>query len=474
MDTSREDSMSKNSKKKITVAKKSVAPAKSASARIAPSDGKLPKLITPLPGPQAKKILQLDDQYISPSYTRGYPLVAKSGQGATITDVDGNVFLDFAGGIAVVATGHCHPDVVAAIQKQAAELIHISGTDFYIPNMVELAEKLAKIAPGSEPKKVYFGNSGAEAIEAAMKLARYHTRREKFIAFYGCFHGRTMGALSLTASKAVQRKGFGSLIPGVFHAPYPDSYREVTSDYCIDFIQNELFKRLVDPSDVAAIFVEPVQGEGGYITAPADFLRELQRIARQHGIMLVADEVQCGMGRTGKWWASDYAGIEPDILCVAKGIASGMPLCAVIARESVMDWKPGAHASTFGGNPVCIAAALATFKLIEGGYMQNAARMGEFLLKRMSDWPSKHKIVGDVRGRGLMIGVELVLDKKTRARAHDLRDRVVDLAFEKGVLLLGAGENTIRIAPPLLIDQQQAEFAANVLDECITQVEKTL
>jgi len=465
--------MAKLTKKKPAVAKSSTT-GKPVPLTTSSASGKLPKLVTPLPGPQAKKILQLDDQYISPSYTRGYPLVAKSGRGATITDVDGNVFLDFAAGIAVVATGHCHPDVVAAIQKQSAELIHISGTDFYIPNMVELAQKLAKIAPGSEPKKVYFGNSGAEAIEAAMKLARYHTRREKFIAFYGCFHGRTMGALSLTASKAVQRKGFGSLIPGVFHAPYPDSYRGVTSEHCIDFIQNELFKRLVHPSDVAAIFVEPVQGEGGYISAPSEFLRELQRIARQHGIMLVADEVQCGMGRTGKWWASDYAGIEPDMICVAKGIASGMPLSAVIARESVMDWKPGAHASTFGGNPVCIAAALATIKLIESTYMENARRVGEWMKTRMSDWPAKHKIVGDVRGRGLMIGVELVLDQKTRERAHDLRDRVVDIAFEKGVLLLGAGENTVRIAPPLLIDQEQAEFAANVLDECVTTVEKTL
>jgi 4-aminobutyrate aminotransferase len=458
--------------KKKTAVAKSGTNRKPVSSSATSGSAKLPKLITTLPGPQAKKILQLDDQYISPSYTRGYPLVAKSGQGATITDVDGNVFLDFAAGIAVVATGHCHPDVVAAIQKQAAELIHISGTDFYIPNMVELAQKLASIAPGKEPKKVYFGNSGAEAIEAAMKLARYHTRREKFIAFYGCFHGRTMGALSLTASKAVQRQRFGSLIPGVFHAPYPDSYRGITPEHCIDFIQNELFKRLVDPSDVAAIFVEPVQGEGGYISAPPEFLRELQNIARKNGIMLVADEVQCGMGRTGKWWASDYAGIEPDMICVAKGIASGMPLCAVIAKESVMDWKPGAHASTFGGNPVCIAAALATIKLIEGSYMENARKIGEWMKARMSDWPSKHKIVGDVRGRGLMIGVELVLDQKTKARADDLRDRVVDLAFEQGVLLLGAGENTVRIAPPLLIDQQQAEFAANVLDDCITQVEK--
>lgn len=432
---------------------------------------KQPHLVTALPGPHAKKILELDEEFISPSYTRGYPLVAKYGRGATIEDVDGNVFLDFAAGIAVVATGHCHPEVVAAIQKQAAELIHISGTDFYIPNMVELARKLASIAPGAEPKKVYFGNSGAEAIEAAMKLARYHTQREKFIAFYGCFHGRTMGALSLTASKAVQRKKFGSLIPGVFHAPYPDPYRGVTSADCISFIENELFKRLVDPTDVAAIFVEPIQGEGGYIAAPAEFLRALRHITQKHGILLVADEVQCGMGRSGKWWACEHAEIEPDMICVAKGIASGMPLSAVIAPASVMDWKPGAHASTFGGNPVCIAAALATIKLIEGGYMKNAARMGEFLLKRMADWPERHKIVGDVRGRGLMIGVELVLDKKTRERAHDLRDRVVDLAFTKGVLLLGAGENTVRIAPPLLIDEEQAAFAARVLEECITEVE---
>ena len=330
---------------------------------------------------------------------------------------------------------------------------------------------MRSIAPGTEPKKVYFGNSGAEAIEAAMKLARYHTQREKFIAFYGCFHGRTMGALSLTASKAVQRKEFGSLISGVFHAPYPDTYRGVTSAECISFIENELFRHLVDPSDIAAIFVEPIQGEGGYVPAPAEFLRALQHIAQKHGILLVADEVQCGMGRTGKWWACEHAEIEPDIICVAKGIASGMPLSAVIARASVMDWKPGAHASTFGGNPVCIAAALATIKLIENGYMRNAARMGEFLLKRMADWPEKHKIVGDVRGQGLMIGVELVLDKKTRERAHDLRDRVVDIAFTKGVLLLGAGENTVRIAPPLLIDEEQAECAVKTLEACITEVE---
>lgn len=437
------------------------------------TDTKLPHLITPLPGPNAKRILKLDEQYVSPSYTRGYPLVAKAGRGATVEDVDGNVFLDFAAGIAVVATGHCHPDVVTAIQQQAAELIHISGTDFYIPNMVELAEKLAAIAPMKGAKKVYFGNSGAEAIEAAIKLARYHTKREKFIAFYGCFHGRTMGALSLTASKAVQRKGFGSLLSGIFHAPYPDVYhlgpRAAAS--CIAFLERELFKRVVDPSDIAGIIVEPIQGEGGYISAPPEFLRELRRICTQNGIMLISDEVQCGMGRTGKWWAGDHSGFQPDILCLAKGVASGMPLGAVIARADVMDWKPGAHASTFGGNPVCIAAALATIKLLEGSYMENARRMGEFILGRIAEWPKRHKSVGDVRGMGLMIGVEFVLDQKTRERAHDLRDRIVDLAFTKGLLVLGAGENTMRLAPPLLIDEEQAEFAIRILDECITEAE---
>src|SRR6202167_3581338 len=354
---------------------------------------KLPKLITSLPGPKAKRVVGEDDRYISPSYTRGYPLVAKSGSGATITDVDGNVFLDFAAGIAVVATGHCHPDVVAAIQKQAAELIHISGTDFYIPNMVELAEKLAKIAPGKEPKKVYFGNSGAEAIEAAMKLVKFHTKRDKLIAFHGAFHGRTMGALSLTASRAVQRKGFGTLLSGVFHMPYPDTYRgtygiraEHASADCLSYLENELFRRRVDPDEVAGIFIEPVQGEGGYLPAPAEFLQGLEKICHKYGIMLVADEVQSGMGRTGKWWAVDYAGVEPDIICTAKGIASGMPLSAIITKASVMDWKPGAHASTFGGNPVCIAASLATIGLLERHYISHAAQMGEFIRGLTADW----------------------------------------------------------------------------------------
>jgi len=442
---------------------------------------KLPHLVTALPGPNAKKVVELDAQFVSPSYTRDYPLVAKSGIGATVDDVDGNTFLDFAAGIAVVATGHCHPEVVAAIQKQAAELIHMSGTDFYYSSLAELAKKLSSISPGKEPKKVYFGNSGAEAIEAAIKLAKYHTKRDKLIAFHGAFHGRTIGALSLTASRAVQRKGFGTLLSGVFHTPYPDTYRgtygirpEHAAEDCLGYLENELFRRRVDPEEVAGIFIEPIQGEGGYILAPAEFLQGLQRICRKYGILLIADEVQSGMGRTGKWWAVDHSGVEPDIITSAKGIASGMPLGVMIARASVMDWTPGAHASTFGGNPVCIAASLATIRLLESKYMANAARMGEVIMKLTADWTTRHKIVGEVRGRGLMIGIELVRDQKTKEKATDLRNKIVQLAFHKGLLVLGSGDTTLRLCPPLVIDEEQAKFAIQTLDGCITEVERTM
>jgi 4-aminobutyrate aminotransferase len=441
----------------------------------------LPHLITSLPGPKAKILVDRDHAVLSPSYTRDYPLVAKKGFGAMIEDVDGNRFLDFAAGIAVVSTGHCHPKVVSAIQKQAAELIHMSGTDFYYPSLVELAERLASIAPGAEAKRVYFGNSGAEGTEAAIKLARYHTKRDKLIAFYSSFHGRTMGALSLTASRSVQRKGFGSLLAGVFHAHYPNTYRgtfgnnpEHASADALDYIENTLFKRIVDPEDVAGIIIEPIQGEGGYLPAPAEFLQALQTICRKHGIMLIADEVQSGMGRTGKWWAGDHAGLEPDIISSAKGIASGMPLSAIISRASVMNWKPGAHASTFGGNPVAIAASLATIDLLEHEYIENASKMGAHIMKLMADWRERHKIVGDIRGKGLMIGIELVRDQKTKERAPDLRNRIVEMAFHKGLLILGAGENALRLAPPLMIDEEQAEFAVRTLDACLTEVERSL
>jgi 4-aminobutyrate aminotransferase len=442
---------------------------------------KLPRLTPPLPGPEARRVLELDRQYISPSYTRSYPLVAKRGRGALVEDVDGNIFLDFSAGIAVVATGHCHPEVVAAIQEQAAELIHMSGTDFYYPNMVELARKLAAIAPGKSPKRVYFGNSGTEAVEAAIKLARFHTRRGKIIAFYGAFHGRTMGSLSLTASKTRQRKGFGALLSDVFHAPYPNPYRcphrQSLESYCAEcagFIEDELFRKIVDPEEVAAIVVEPIQGEGGYVPAPRQFLLDLQNICRRHGILLITDEVQSGMGRTGKWWAGDHSGIEPDIVCVAKGIASGMPLSAMIAPAGIMDWPPGAHASTFGGNPVCVAAALATFRLLETGYIENARRMGDYIFSRLHGWPGEFRIVGDVRGKGLMIGIEIVRDQKTKERAQDLRDRIVYRAFTEGLLVLGAGENTIRLSPPLLIDEDQADFAIRALGESIREAERSL
>jgi len=442
---------------------------------------KLPHLVTTLPGPKAKQLVERDAAVVSPSYTRDYPLVAKIGRGAMIEDVDGNTFLDFAAGIAVCATGHCHPDVVAAIQKQASELIHMSGTDFYYPNLVELAEKLASIAPGKEAKRVYFGNSGAEAIEAAIKLVKYHTKRDKLIAFHGAFHGRTMGALSLTASRSIQRKGFGTLLSGVFHMPFPDTYRgtygvrpEFASADCLSYLENELFRRRVDPEEVAGIFIEPIQGEGGYLPAPADFLQGLQRICRKYGIMFVADEVQSGMGRTGKWWASDHAGIEPDIICTAKGIASGMPLSAIIARADVMNWVPGAHASTFGGNPVCIGASLTTLGLLERQYMANAARMGDYIMNRTAGWREKHKVVGEVRGKGLMIGIEFVRDQKTREKATDLRNKLVQMAFHKGLLVLGSGDTTLRLCPPLVIDEAQADFALDTLEACITQIERSL
>src|SRR5229473_3058569 len=440
-------------------------------------DGRIdgPKITTALPGPHAKRVLAGDDQFISPSYTRSYPLVAKEGHGIVVTDVDGNEFFDFSSGIAVTSTGHCHPDVVAAIQKQAGELIHMSGTDFYYESLVTLAERLSKIAPMPGPHRVYYGNSGAEAVECALKLARYHTKRQNVIAFFGAFHGRTMGALSLTASKAQQRRRFGPPLPGVTHVLFPDVYRKGEQDAlaCARFIEEKLFKTTVPPEEVAAIFVEPVQGEGGYVPAPTVFIQELRRICDRHGILLVADEVQSGAGRTGKWWAIEHTGVQPDIICMAKGIASGMPLGITLTKAEIMDWVPGSHASTFGGNPVCIAAALATLDVIEKeGLLRNSQEVGGHMLKRMAEWPKKHKLVGDVRGRGLMIGVEIVKDQTTREYGASERDRIVELAFERGVLFLGCGPSTVRIAPPLIVTKDEADVAMDALEESIAAVEK--
>jgi 4-aminobutyrate aminotransferase len=437
----------------------------------------LPHVLTALPGPRANAIIERDHAVLSPSYTRCYPLVADRGEGVIIQDVDGNRFLDFSAGIAVASTGHCHPQVVAAIERQAARLIHMSGTDFYYANMVELAEKLAACAPGGVPRRVYFGNSGTEAVEAAIKLARYHTGRDKIIAFRGSFHGRTMGALSLTASKAVQRKGFGPLIPGMYHATFPDPYRrpegtsaEDNAAACVHAIEEDLFRTILPPEEVAAVVVEPIQGEGGYIVPPKNFFEELARLAAKHGILLIFDEVQTGMGRTGKMWAAEHFGVTPDIFTSAKGIASGLPLSATIARAEIMNWPPGAHASTFGGNPVAIAAALQTLELLERELISNAARMGAHLLDRMREWPRRFKHVGEIRGLGLMIGIEIVRDQKTKERAPDWRDRLEWLAFERGLLVLGAGRNAIRLSPPLIITRDQADFAVDTLEECLKLV----
>jgi 4-aminobutyrate aminotransferase len=443
-----------------------------------------PKIKTALPGPNAKRIVAGDDKYISPSYTRSYPMVAKRGRGIVVEDVDGNEFFDFSAGIAVTSTGHCHPEVVAAIQKQAAELIHMSGTDFYYEGMVTLAERLSKIAPMPGPHKIYYGNSGAEAIECALKLARYHTKRQHVIAFLGAFHGRTMGALSLTASKPQQKRRFSPMVPGVTHVRYPDIYRgcvggpqdaERFALGCARYIEEKLFTTVLAPEEVAAIFVEPIQGEGGYVVAPTIFMQELRRICDKHGILLVVDEVQSGIGRTGKWFAVEHTGVHPDIVCMAKGIASGMPLCVTMSKAEIMDWVPGSHASTFGGNPVSIAASLATLDVIEKeGLVRNAQEVGDHMLKRMADWPKKHKVVGDVRGRGLMIGVDIVKDQKTREYGRSERDRIVELAFERGVLFLGCGPSTVRIAPPLVVTKEEADVAMDLLEESITAVEKSM
>ena len=438
----------------------------------------IPLIKTPLPGPRAKAIIERDRAVVSPSYTRGYPLVIERGSGAMVEDVDGNVFLDCSAGIAVNATGHSHPDVVEAITKQAARFLHMSGTDFYYEVQVRLAEELAAIVPIQGGVRSFFGNSGTEAIEACIKLARYATGRVGILAFLGGFHGRTMGALALTASKTVQRRRFEPLMPGVYHAPYADCYRcpvglrpDDCEAECLDYVEHQVFIQLVSPDQVAAIVVEPIQGEGGYIVAPDQFLRRLRALTRQHGILLVVDEVQSGMGRTGKMFAIEHSGVEPDVVAMAKGIASGMPLGVASARADLMMWPPGAHASTFGGNPVSCAAALVTLKLLKEQLMANAADVGGRLMAGLRSLADKHPLIGDVRGRGLMIGVELVRDRQTKERAIDERDAVVTAAFGRGLLVLGAGRNSIRFSPPLVLTRDQADVAIRIFDEALTEVE---
>ena len=437
-----------------------------------------PSIKTPLPGPRAKAVIDRDKAVVSPSYTRGYPLVIARGEGSAVEDVDGNVFLDCAAGIAVNSTGHSHPDVVKAITDQAQKFLHMSGTDFYYEPQVRLAEEMAAITPIAGGVRTFFGNSGTEAVEACLKLSRYATGRSNLIAFLGGFHGRTMGSLALTSSKAIQRRGFGPLMAGVYHAPYADCYRcplglssTDCAAECLDFVEHQIFVHLVSPDEVAAVVVEPIQGEGGYVVAPEQFLQRLRELTKPHGILLVADEVQSGMGRSGKMFAIEYSSVEPDMMAIAKGIASGLPLGVAVARGGLMAWPPGAHASTFGGNPVSCAAALATIKLLKDTLVANAADVGAHLMNGLRSLIDKHPLIGDVRGRGLMVGVELVRDRRTKERATTERDAVVNAAFNRGLLILGAGKNAVRFSPPLVLTREEADTAVRIFDESLTEVE---
>jgi 4-aminobutyrate aminotransferase len=438
---------------------------------------KLPKIKTSLPGPKAASLINIDRDRVSPSYTRDYPLVAEKALGLWIDDPDGNTFLDFTAGIAVCATGHCHPKVVSAIKKQADKLIHMSGTDFYYTSQIALADKLARLVPGDGDNKVYFGNSGAESVEAAFKLARWFTKRELNIAFFGAFHGRTMGALSLTASKVIQKRHYNPLIPGITHIPYAYCYRcpynmcyPSCGIECVRWVEDNLFRTTMPPEEVAAIFVEPIQGEGGYIVPPLEFHVELQKVAKKYGILYVVDEVQAGMGRTGKMFAMEHFGVEPDIMALAKGIASGMPLGAMVAKADIMVWEAGSHASTFGGNPISCSAALATIQLLEDELMENAEVRGEYMMAQLRKMQKSIECMGDVRGKGLMIGVELVKDRETKERAATWRNEVVLKAFEKGLLLLGCGENTIRFSPALIVSKEEIDVCLSIFEEVLLEV----
>jgi 4-aminobutyrate aminotransferase len=439
---------------------------------------KRPEIKTALPGPKGQLIVEADARYVTPSYPRpSFKLVAERAEGVWVEDVDGNLFLDCNAGVAVCSTGHCHPEVVRAIQEQAARLIHMCGTDYYYRHMPDLAQKFDEIVPVPSPTRTHFANSGTEAIETALKLAMHATGREKFIAFFNSFHGRTLGSLSLTSSKAAQRKGFKRSLLDVTHVPYPNVYRhpftgeptdgETASAATLDWIENRLFKTTTPPSEVAGIVVEAVQGEGGYVPAPKEFLQGLRRICDEHSILLIVDEVQSGMGRTGKMFACEHYGLKPDIVTIAKGVASGLPMGACVARAELMDWGPGAHASTFGGNPVAIASALKTIELLERELIANAAEVGAYLQDGLRRLAERHECIGDVRGLGLMVGVEFVENRKTRRPDTELRDRVETECFERGLIILGAGANTIRWSPPLVLTRENVDVALEIFDAAI-------
>jgi len=439
---------------------------------------KRPEIKTELPGPKGRAIVEADAKFVNPAYPRpDFKLVAQRGEGVWVEDVDGNILLDCNAGVAVCSTGHCHPEVVRAIQDQAAQLIHMCGTDYYYASMPELAMKLDEIVPVPRPTRTHFANSGTEAVETALKLAMHATGREKFISFFGSFHGRTLGSLSLTSSKAAQRLGFKRQVLDVVHMPFPNEYRNpFNAEDCgdggvvqgaINWIENRLFKTTTPPEEVAAIVVEPVQGEGGYVPSPDGFLQELRRICDQHGILLIVDEVQSGMGRTGKMFALDHYGVKADIVCIAKGIASGLPLGVCVARADLMDWKPGAHASTFGGNPVAIAAALKTIELLERELVANSAKVGAYLKQGLEKLMSKYDCIGDVRGMGLMLGVEFIKDRSSKQPDPELRDRVEMASFQRGLILLGCGANSIRWSPPLILSRDHVDVALEIFDEAI-------
>ncbi len=431
-----------------------------------------------LPGPLASSIIQRDEAVISASYPRAYPFVMDRGKGCQVWDVDGNRFLDFAAGIAVVSTGHSHPQVVRAIQEQAEKFIHISS-DFYHEKWVRLGEKLDEIAPMRADTASFMTNSGTESIESAIKLARYYTGRTQFIGFLGGFHGRTMGAVTFTASKTHYHKGFYPLMNGVVHVPYPDAYRpllhsrpgETYGQTVVRYIEEEILGKILPSDEVAGILVESVQGEGGYIVPAEGFFPALRELCNRHGILLIVDEVQSGMGRTGKWWGIQHFDVEPDIVCVAKGIASGVPMGAIIAPKHIMNWTKGAHGNTYGGNPLACVAALATIHLIENGYLENAAVMGAYAREMADSLMIRHPSIGQVRGMGLMIGIEFVKDPITREPNEDLRDRVIDLAFERGLLLLGCGKSVVRLSPPLCVNQTELNEGFDILDEAIQLAE---
>jgi 4-aminobutyrate aminotransferase len=432
-----------------------------------------------LPGPKARALIKRDSAVVSPSYPRSYPFVMDHGRGSEVWDVDGNRFLDFMAGIAVTSTGHAHPKVIKAIQDQAAQFIHISS-DFYHAKWIELAEKLNQVAPFDEAAVSFMTNSGTEAVETAIKLARYHTGRSNFIGFTGAFHGRTMGAVTFTASKPAYHGGFYPLMNGVVHAPFPNPYRPVLEsrpgeDYgetVVRYIQDQILEHILPPDEVAGILVETIQGEGGYIIPPPGFYPALRKLCDEHGILLIMDEVQCGMGRTGKWWAIEHFGVEPDMITIAKGIASGVPLGACVARQSIMDWERGSHGNTFGGNPIACAAALATFELIENEYLANAEEVGQYTLDALEEIQARHPSMGDVRGKGLMIGVEFVQDRNTKEPAKHLSERVVDLAFERGLLMLGCGKSVIRFAPALSIKKSEIDEGLQIFEEAVALAEK--